>query len=78
MNYRILVVEDEPRLREILCDYLLSKGDMGIEATNGMEALALLESQEFDGVLLDIMMPELDGFAVCRLSGGKAMCPSFS
>lgn len=66
MNYRILVVEDEPRLREVLCDYLLSKGDIGVEAANGVEALELLESQEFDGVLLDIMMPELDGLAVCR------------
>ena len=66
MNYRILVVEDEPRLREVLCDYLKSKGDMGVEAADGVEALELLESQEFDGVLLDIMMPELDGLAVCR------------
>lgn len=66
MNYRILVVEDEPRLREVLCDYLKSKGDEGVEAANGVEALELLETQEFDGVLLDIMMPELDGFAVCR------------
>ena len=66
MNYRILVVEDELRLREVLCDYLLSKGDIGVEAANGVEALELLESQEFDGVLLDIMMPELDGLAVCR------------
>lgn len=66
MNYRILVVEDEPKLREVLCDYLRSKGDEGIEAENGMKALELLENREFDGVLLDIMMPELDGFAVCR------------
>ena len=57
MDYRILIVEDEAKLREVLCDYLRSKGDTGVE---------LLEAQEFDGVLLDIMMPGLDGFVVCR------------
>ena len=67
MGYRILIVEDEPRLREVLCDYFLSKGDHPIEAADGMKALELVENQEFDAVLLDIMMPELDGFSVCRV-----------
>ena len=67
MGYRILIVEDEPRLREVLCDFFLSKGDCPIEAADGMKALELAENQEFDAVLLDIMMPELDGFSVCRV-----------
>ena len=67
MGYRILIVEDEPRLREVLCDFFLSKGDHPIEAADGMKALELAENQEFDAVLLDIMMPELDGFSVCRV-----------
>jgi DNA-binding response OmpR family regulator len=66
MNYRILVVEDEPKLREVLCDYFRSKGDEPFEAKNGMEALETAENGDFDAVLLDIMMPELDGFGVCR------------
>jgi len=66
MGYRILIVEDEPKLREILCDYFLSKGDTPTEAANGIQALELADRQEFDAVLLDIMMPELDGFSVCR------------
>ena len=66
MGYRVLIVEDEPRLREVLCDYFLSKGDCPIEAADGMKVLELAEQQEFDAVLLDIMMPELDGFSVCR------------
>lgn len=66
MNCKILIVEDEPKLREVLCDYFRNKGEMPIEATNGMRALELAEDQEFDAVLLDIMMPELDGFSVCR------------
>lgn len=66
MNCRILIAEDEPKLREVLCDYFYNKGDMPVEAANGMKALELAESQEFDAVLLDIMMPGLDGFGVCR------------
>jgi len=66
MGNRILIAEDEPRLREVLCDYLLSRGDSPIPAENGEKALLLAQEQEFDGVLLDIMMPKLDGFSVCR------------
>lgn len=66
MNYRILIAEDEPKLRSILCDFFQSRGDTPIPAADGTAALALAQEQEFDGVLLDIMMPGLDGFAVCR------------
>lgn len=66
MNSRILIVEDEARLREVLCDYFRSKGERPVEACNGMQALALIEETDFDAVLLDIMMPELDGLSVCR------------
>ena len=66
MDYKILIVEDEKSLREVLCDFFLSRGDQPMAASNGMEALEYLEEGEFDAVLLDIMMPELDGFGVCR------------
>ena len=66
MNYRILIAEDEPKLRNVLCDYFISRGDVPVPAENGARALELAETGEFDGVLLDIMMPELDGFSVCR------------
>ena len=66
MNSKILIVEDEPKLREVLCDYFRSKGEAPTEAANGLQALELLEEAEFDAVLLDIMMPELDGLSVCR------------
>jgi DNA-binding response OmpR family regulator len=66
MNYRILIVEDEPKLREVLCDWFVSRGDIPTAACNGVEALGLSEEQEFDAMLLDIMMPELDGLSVCR------------
>ncbi len=66
MKSRILIVEDEARLREVLCDYFKSRGDIPVEAGDGNRALELLEAEEFDAVLLDIMMPGLDGRSVCR------------
>lgn len=66
MNYRILIAEDEPKLRQVLCDYFVSRGDCPVPAPDGTAALALAGEQEFDGVLLDIMMPGLDGFSICR------------
>ena len=66
MDFRILIVEDEARLREVVCDYFRSRGDTPFEAENGLRALELIEDAEFDAVLLDIMMPELDGLSVCR------------
>lgn len=75
MNYRILIAEDELRLREILCDYFLSRGDIPIPAANGVEALEKAANEVFDGVLLDIMMPQLDGLSVCRVLRRKSDVP---
>ena len=66
MNCKILIVEDEEKLREVLCDYFRSEQAFPVEAANGMEALRLMEEEDFDAVLLDIMMPGLDGLSVCR------------
>ena len=66
MNEKILIVEDEAKLREVLCDFFTSRGELPYQAKHGLEALAMLEEQEFDAVLLDIMMPGLDGLSVCR------------
>lgn len=66
MDYKVLIVEDEPKLRQILQDYFKSKGDLPTTAPDGLTALQIAENQSFDGVLLDIMMPGLDGLSVCR------------
>ncbi len=66
MSYRILIAEDEPKLLEVLCDYFLSRGWEPVPAADGEKALALAQEQAFDGVLLDIMMPRLNGLGVCR------------
>ena len=58
MSCRILIAEDEPKLLEVLCDYFESKGVTPIPAADGAKALELAQSEAFDGVLLDIMMPK--------------------
>lgn len=66
MSYRILLVEDEERMQEIIKDYFEIKECEVICVDDGIEALEILESESFDLVLLDIMMPKLDGFSVCE------------
>lgn len=63
---RILVVEDERNMRDIIRDYLTAHGLECDLARDGREALELLEEADFDAVVLDILMPGLDGFGVCR------------
>lgn len=66
MSYRILIAEDEPKLLEVLCDFFESKGVIPVPAADGAKALELAQNDQFDGVLLDIMMPKLNGLSVCR------------
>lgn len=66
MSYRILIAEDEPKLMEVLCDFFESKGVAPVPAADGAKALELAQNDHFDGVLLDIMMPKLNGLSVCR------------
>ena len=75
MDYKILIVEDEDSLREVLCDFFLSRGDVPFAAPDGFTGLGLAEEQEFAAVLLDIMMPGLDGYGVCRTLRRKTDVP---
>lgn len=75
MDNKVLVVEDEPRLREIVCDYFTSKGETPIPMENGAAALAYLEDHAVDALLLDILMPEVDGFSVCRAVRRESAVP---
>ncbi|KAB8138195.1 response regulator transcription factor [Gracilibacillus oryzae] len=65
-KYKILIADDEEQMLTLLSSYLESLGYHIVTAANGVEALALWREQSFDLVVLDIMMPELDGFSVCR------------
>src|SRR4029078_10845127 len=63
----VLVADDDQNLRKILCLFLKNAHYETVEAINGREALNMAKSQNPDVVLMDIMMPLLDGFTVCKL-----------
>jgi DNA-binding response OmpR family regulator len=66
MAKRILVVDDDENILSLERTILEQKGFDVTTAAGGNEALELLGKEEFDLVLLDVMMPEVDGFTVCR------------
>lgn len=63
---KLLIVDDEQKIRELIRKYAVFEGYEVEEATNGMEAVTLCRRQHYDLVIMDIMMPELDGFSACR------------
>lgn len=73
MTTRVLVVDDDVRLYELLASYLEQNGVSPVHASSGRRALDVLEREAFDAVLLDVMMPELDGLGV--LSRVRARWP---
>ncbi|MBQ9131073.1 MAG: response regulator transcription factor [Clostridia bacterium] len=64
--YHILVVDDESRIRAIIRKYAEFEGHTVTEAADGMEAVLLCRKNKYDLIIMDIMMPELDGFSACR------------
>ena len=66
MPKKILIVEDEANIRELLRLYLEREGYAVIEAENGVEGIKLWKSEKPDMLLLDVMMPVMDGWAVCK------------
>lgn len=63
---RILVVDDEEKIRSIIRKYGEFEGYEIAEAKDGMEAVNLCQREDFDCIVMDVMMPELDGFSACR------------
>ena len=64
---KILVVDDEPSIREIVSLYLKRSGYEVTTAADGQAAVDVLARQTFDLVVLDLMLPRLSGFEVCRI-----------
>ena len=64
--YNILVVDDEEMIRRLIAKYAAFEGHSVTEAGDGMSAVQMCREGQFDIVILDIMMPELDGFSACR------------
>ncbi len=63
---KILVIEDELKIRKIIKDYFCASGYLVDEAADGMEGVTRFEEGQYDLVILDVMMPELDGWEVCK------------
>ena len=64
--YHILVVDDEARIRTLIRKYAEFEGYTVSEAVDGMDAVLACRSNAYDLIIMDIMMPELDGFSACR------------
>ncbi|MEN9938568.1 MAG: hypothetical protein RLZZ387_5147 [Chloroflexota bacterium] len=66
MQARILVADDNPTIREVVVRFLEAEGYQALVARNGSEALQIVASDQPDLVLLDVTMPDIDGYTVCR------------
>lgn len=62
----ILIVDDDPYIRELVRVFMLNEGFDVVEASDGEEALKLLETVQVDMVIMDIMMPNMDGWELCK------------
>ena len=71
----VLLVEDEARIRDIVRDYFDAHGMACDLARDGEEALDLLRDHDYDAILLDVLMPRLDGFQVCAAVRRKSRVP---
>ncbi|MGL5414694.1 MAG: response regulator transcription factor [Clostridium sp.] len=72
---KILIVDDEKEIRDLIEIYLRSEGYEIYKAENGLEALDIIESKEIDLVILDVMMPKLDGIQTCIKIREKSEVP---
>lgn len=63
---RILIVDDESLIRDVIKDYLDIEGYSSDEASNGNEAIKLVEENDYDLIIMDIMMPEMDGYEASK------------
>ena len=71
----ILIVEDDLDIQDLLRNFLQEVGYEITIASDGMEAIALFSSVHFDLILLDIMLPKIDGFTVCELIRKQSQVP---
>ena len=62
----ILIVDDEENIRKIIKKYAIYEGYEVSEASNGFDAITLATNNDYDAIILDIMMPEMDGFSACK------------
>lgn len=75
MRQKILIIEDERPIQNILNAFLTDAGYMVTLSNDGMEGIAAFHKERFDLVLLDIMMPKLDGYTVCEMIRNESDTP---
>ena len=63
---RLLIVDDELKIREVVKEYSLMNGYEVDEASDGLEAIDKVKNNDYDCIILDVMMPNLDGFSACK------------
>ena len=63
---KILIVDDEKNIRVVVKEYALLNGYEAEEASNGLDAITMVSNSDYDCIILDIMMPKLDGFSTCK------------
>jgi DNA-binding response OmpR family regulator len=66
MSYRVLLIEDDARLAGMVADYLGEAGFRATAAGSGAEAQRQLKREQFDAIILDLMLPDIDGLELCR------------
>lgn len=71
----LLIVDDEARIRDLIRKYATFEGYNVEEASNGMEAIEKCRQKNYDLIIMDVMMPELDGFSACREIRRKSQVP---
>ncbi len=64
--FKILIVDDEPKIRELIVKYGQFDGHIVVEAENGLDAINKVKNDNFDVIIMDVMMPELDGFSAVK------------
>ena len=75
LMYNLLVVDDEIQIRKLIKKYAEYEGHDVTEAENGVEAVRLCERRRFDIIIMDVMMPELDGFSASKIIRGFSDTP---
>ncbi|MFD2216611.1 response regulator transcription factor [Metabacillus endolithicus] len=75
LKEKVMLVEDDHDIREVLQLYLLKEGYSVIHAEDGLTALQLVETEKPDIIILDVVLPRMDGFEVCRLLRQKTNIP---
>ena len=70
-----LIVEDEKKMQDIIAEYMKKGGHTCFTADDGIEALLILKSNPMDLMILDIMMPHIDGFTVCKMAREMSNMP---